>query len=168
MLLILSCISAPVWALDYLLKPVDKDDLKLAMDKFIQKTKGDAKVNRLEVLLTNLSSQNDLLKRIIVPTISGFEIFEIADIIRCESNVNYTTIFLNNKKKLVVSKTLKEFEELLTDHGFFRIHNSHLVNLTYIKSYNRGKGGSVVLGDGTEIEVSTRRKDDFLKRVSEL
>ncbi len=155
-------------ALDYLLKPVDKDDLKLAMNKFTKKVDTNTTVNRLDVLLGNLKPKNDLSKRIIVPTTSGFEIFEIEEIIRCESNINYTTIYLKNKQKLVVAKTLKEFEEMLSDHGFFRIHNSHLVNLIYIKSYNRGKGGSVVLNDGTEIEVSTRRKEDFLKRLSGL
>ena len=68
----------------------------------------------------------------------------------------------------MVAKTLKEFEELLTGHSFFRIHNSHLINLAFIKSYNKGKGGSVVLTDGTEIEVSSRRKEEFLKRLSGL
>jgi two-component system, LytTR family, response regulator len=152
-------------ALDYLLKPVDKDDLKLAMDKFVSKTKKDGAINRLDNLLLNLKSQNGQPKRIIVPTTSGFEVFDVPDIIRCESDVNYTTIYLKNKQKLVVAKTLKEFEEMLTEHGFFRVHNSHLINLTFVKSYNKGKGGSVVLSDGMEIEVSTRRKDDFLKEM---
>jgi two-component system LytT family response regulator len=154
-------------ALDYLLKPVDKDDLKLAMDKFVSKAKKDGAINRLDNLLLNLKSQNGQPKRIIVPTTSGFEVFEMAEIIRCESDVNYTTIYLKNKQKLVVAKTLKEFEEMLSEHGFFRVHNSHLINLAFVKSYNKGKGGSVVLSDGTEIEVSTRRKDEFLKKMME-
>lgn len=152
-------------ALDYLLKPIDKDDLKLAIDKFITKAKRDGTVNRLDNLLLNLKSQNGQPKRIIVPTTSGFEVFDVAEIIRCESDVNYTTIYLKNKQKLVVAKTLKEFEEMLGEHGFFRVHNSHLINLSLVKSYNKGKGGSVVLSDGTTIEVSTRRKDDFLKEM---
>lgn len=154
-------------ALDYLLKPVDKNDLKLALDKFKARVEKRATVNRLDVLLDNMNLANGISKRIIVPTTGGFEIFEISEIVRCQSDINYTTLYLNNKQKLVVAKTLKEFEEMLADHGFFRIHNSHLVNMAYIKSYIKGKGGSVILTDGMEIEVSTRRKDDFLKKLSE-
>ncbi len=152
-------------ALDYLLKPIDRDDLKLAMDKF-NESKKQSNDKRLEVLLHNTQPQKNLSGRIIVPTSSGFEIFDAKDIIRCESSSNYTTIYLENKQKLMVAKTLKEFEEMLVDHNFYRVHNSHLVNLDYIKSYNRGKGGSIVLIDGMELEVSTRRKEDFLKRLS--
>ena len=88
----------------------------------------------------------------------------IEEIVRCHSDVNYTTIYKNDKQKIVVAKTLKEFEELLAEQDFFRIHNSDLINLAYIKSYNKGKGGSVFLNDGTELQVSVRRKDEFLKR----
>jgi two-component system LytT family response regulator len=92
----------------------------------------------------------------------------IEDIVRCHSDVNYTTIYKKDKQKIVVAKTLKEFEELLTEQNFFRIHNSDLINLDCIKSYNKGKGGSVLLNDGTELEVSTRRKEEFLKKMSSL
>jgi two-component system, LytTR family, response regulator len=88
-----------------------------------------------------------------------------SDIIRCESEINYTRIFLKYKQKLLVAKTLKEFEEMLADYNFYRVHNSHLINLAYIKSYNKGKGGSVIMEDGSELEVSTRRKEEFLKRL---
>lgn len=152
-------------ALDYLLKPVDRDDLRLAMDKYNEIRKKEDINSRLEVLLHNIKPQGGFPGRVIVPTSNGFEIFEVAEIIRCESSSNYTTIYLKDRQKLMVAKTLKEFEEMLTEHGFFRIHNSHLVNLAYIKSYNRGKGGSVILADGMELEVSTRRKDDFLKKL---
>ena len=74
-------------------------------------------------------------------------------------------MFLKDKQKLLVAKTLKEFEELLRDYNFYRVHNSHLINLAYIKAYNKGKGGSVTMQDGSEIEVSTRRKEDFIKRL---
>jgi len=87
--------------------------------------------------------------------------------LRCQSDINYTIIFLRDKQKITVAKTLKEFEELLIDHNFFRVHNSHLINLFHIKSYNKGKGGTVVMTDNSEVEVSTRRKDDFLKRLTE-
>ena len=96
-----------------------------------------------------------------VPTTNGFELLPVIDILRCKSEINYTTILMKDRLKLVVAKTLKEFEEMLSGYNFFRVHNSHLVNLAYVKSYHKGKGGSVILIDGTEIEVSTRRKEDF-------
>ena len=103
---------------------------------------------------------------IIVPTMSGFELLPVIDILRCQSDVNYTTIYIQGGQKLVVAKTLKEFEDMLAEYNFFRVHNSHLINLAYVKSYNKGKGGSVLLNDGTEIEVSTRRKDNFLQKMN--
>ncbi len=154
-------------ALDYLLKPIDPDDLRLAINKLETKVNHN-QVNRLEVLLENIRRGDKSAKKVIVPTISGFEVLEVAEIIRCQSDINYTTIFLKDRQKLVVAKTLKEFEEMLSAYNFFRVHNSHLVNLAYIKTYNRGKGGSVVLIDGTELEVSTRRKDEFLQRMAQM
>ena len=155
-------------AIDYLLKPIDEDDLNIALLKLINDTSKKITSEKIDTLLQNTQKNTGIPKKIIVPTISGFEFLDIANIIRCKSDINYTTIYLKDKQKLVVAKTLKEFEELLTDHSFFRIHNSHLINLAFIKSYNKGKGGSVILTDGTEIEVSSRRKDDFLKRLSGL
>jgi two-component system LytT family response regulator len=98
---------------------------------------------------------------------NGLTFLAVNDIVRCQSNINYTTIFLKNKQKLTVARTLKEFEHLLSEYNFFRVHNSHLINLSCIKSYQKGKGGSVLMTDQSEIEVSTRRKDQLLKRLSE-
>ena len=155
-------------AVDYLLKPVDEDELNIALLKLVNDTSKKMTAEKIDTLLHNTQKSNGISKKIIIPTISGFEFLNIADIIRCKSDINYTTIYLRDKQKLLVAKTLKEFEELLSHHSFFRIHNSHLINLAFIKSYNKGKGGSVILTDGTEIEVSSRRKDDFLKRLSGL
>lgn len=155
-------------AIDYLLKPIDDEELNGAIMKFMNERSQKLTAQKIDILLQNTKNKKDLPKKIIVPTVNGFEFLEIADIIRCQSDINYTTIYLKDKHKLVVAKTLKEFEELLSEHAFFRVHNSHLVNLNCIKSYNKGKGGSVILNDGTEIEVSFRRKDDFLTRLTEL
>ncbi len=152
-------------ALDYLLKPINKDDLELALNKLSEISKK-LTSSKLEALLFNLERKNDRFKKIIVPTNTGFEFLDVADIMRCESHINYTALYLKENKKLLVAKTLKEFEEMLSEYHFFRVHNSHLVNLACVKSYHKGKGGSVILADGTEIEVSTRRKDDFLKQLS--
>lgn len=155
-------------AIDYLLKPIDADDLQQALDKVSRKVHEKNSNERLDVLLHNLKSTQGAAKKISIPTVNGFVFVQVTDILRCQSDINYTTIFLKDKQKITVAKTLKEFEELLTDYNFFRVHNSHLINLTYIKSYNKGKGGIVTMTDQTEIEVSTRRKDDLLKKLGEL
>ena len=155
-------------AIDYLLKPVDKEDLNIALNRLSEEITKKMTSAKLDILLHNIERKNDELKKIIVPTVTGFEFLNVSDIIRCESDINYTTLFLKEKKKLLVAKTLKDFEEMLGDHHFFRVHNSHLINLVYIKSYHKGKGGYVILADGSEIEVSSRRKDDFLKKLVEL
>jgi two-component system, LytTR family, response regulator len=157
-------------AIDYLLKPIEVNALVNAVSKLASKKPADETARKVAILLENLEQlkQYTAPKKIIVPTISGFEVLLVVDIIRCQSEVNYTTIFLKSKQKLVVAKTLKEFEEMLEAYNFFRIHNSHLVNLAYIRSYNKGKGGSVTLTDGSEIEVSTRRKEDFIQRMASL
>lgn len=155
-------------AIDYLLKPVDPDDLKQAVRKLREKISKEELSRKMDVLFHNLQNIQGISKKISVPTINGLAFLQVNDIIRCESNVNYTTIHLKEKKKITVAKTLKEFEELLAEYNFYRVHNSHLINLAYIKNYNKGKGGMVSMADNTEIEVSTRRKEDFLKKLSEL
>lgn len=155
-------------AVDYLLKPVDPDDLKQAVDKLKEKISRDESSKKMEVLLHNLKNIQGVAKRIGIPTINGLVFLSVSDIIRCQSDVNYTTIFSKDKSKLMVAKTLKEFEELLTEYNFFRVHNSHLINLACIKSYNKGKGGYVTMIDNSEVEVSTRRKEEFMKVLADM
>lgn len=152
-------------AADYLLKPVDPDDLLQAVDRLKAKISKEEMSQKLDVLFHNLKTIEGASKKISVPTINGFEFLQVGDIIRCESDVNYTSIFLKGKQKLTVAKTLKEFEELLSEYNFFRVHNSHLINLSHIKKYNKGTGGYVTMMDNSEVEVSTRRKDEFLRRI---
>jgi two-component system LytT family response regulator len=149
-------------AIDYLLKPIDIDDLKQAIEKLKVKISKEELTQKFDTLFFNL---NNAGKRVLIPTMNGYEFIQVSDIIRCQSDINYTTIHLKGKQKLVVAKTLKEFEELLSGYNFFRVHNSHLINLIYVKSYNKGKGGIVLLTDGSEVEVSTRRKDELLKKL---
>ncbi len=153
-------------ALGYILKPVDEDDLSEALIKLKETTVEQTNL-MAGVIETNLRHPQKK-KRLTIPTGNELLFLNIEDIVRCHSDINYTTIYKTDKQKIVVAKTLKEFEELLAEQEFFRIHNSDLINLAYIKSYNKGKGGSVVLHDGTELEVSTRRKDDFIKRMAKL
>ncbi len=98
----------------------------------------------------------------------GLEFIEIKNILRCEADGKYTSVFLTDGKKLLVSKNLKEFEDLLTEYNFFRTHHSHLVNLDCIKKYQSGRGGYVVMSDGSTITVSQRKKDDFLSSLKKI
>ncbi len=153
-------------AVDYLLKPVDPDDLREAINKLQDKLSKQEMSQKLDVLFHNLKNIEGASKKITVPTLNGLMFLPVRDIIRCEADVNYTHIFLRDKQKITVAKTLKEFEELLNEYNFFRVHNSHLVNLACVKEYSKGKGGYVTLTDNSEIEVSERRKNEFLKRLA--
>ena len=155
-------------AIDYLLKPVDPDDLLQAINKVQNTLERHELSKKFDALFQNLKSAGTTTRKITVPTSKGLIFIAVNDIIRCEADVNYTTIYLKDKQQVLVAKTLKEFDEILSDHQFFRIHNSHRINLNYIRSYHKGKGGYVILTDNTSLEVSTRRRDLFLKKVSEI
>ncbi|MGN6195654.1 MAG: LytR/AlgR family response regulator transcription factor [Ginsengibacter sp.] len=151
-------------AVDYILKPVDAQDVVAAVNKVNKKISGNEISQKINTLFHNLN--NNQAKRISIPTADGITFLEINDIVRCQSQINYTVIFLKDKQKITVAKTLKEFEELLSDYNFYRVHNSHLVNLSCIKKYHRGKGGTISMIDHSEIEVSSRRKEGLLERLS--
>ncbi|SIO54189.1 LytR/AlgR family response regulator transcription factor [Chitinophaga niabensis] len=154
-------------ALDYLLKPFSVQELQEALRKFHERrlNKQDNSTAPLEVFLQNMKTLQQTNKKIALPTINGLVFMPVQNIVRCESTGNYTKIFFTDKKQLLVSKPLKEFEELLTDVDFFRIHNSHLINLQQMESYIQGEGGFALMSDGTQVEVSRRRKADFLKKA---
>lgn len=152
-------------AIDYLLKPVDPNELGQAIARLKEQISLKHTSRKLDTLFHNLKNVAGIPKRICLPVSTGFVFLEVADIIRCESRINYTTFFLKDKKELVVAKTLKEFEEMLKEDNFYRVHNSHLVNLAYIKSYHKGKDSFVTMADGSRIDVSTRRKEEFLKKL---
>lgn len=154
-------------ALDYLLKPIDKDELNAAIQKHFRNAAGNTYKQSLELLFEHLG-ENSHRKKIGIPTLAGIEFVYIHDIIRCQSDINYTHIFLKDKRKLTVAKTLREFEDMLSRHNFFRVHNSHLINLEEVKIYHKGKGGYLILNDNSEIEVATRRKDDLLQLLRKI
>jgi len=153
-------------ALDYLLKPIDKDDFHNTIGKLQKSTTLKGISKKVEVLIHNLEDKTERLKKIAVSTLDGLTFVEVAKIIRCQSDINYTHIFLEGNKKITVAKTLKHFENLLEPYNFFRIHKSHLVNLSFVEKYVKGKGGYVLMPDKTHIEVAVRRKDAFLKKLS--
>jgi two-component system LytT family response regulator len=152
-------------ALDYLLKPVDPDDLIQAVNKVKNKIAREQAPGQLATLFHNLKSSLGVSKKIAIPTVSGLKFIEVNDIVRCQSEVNYTLLFLKDKQKITVARTLKEFEDMLAEHHFFRVHNSHLINLSCVKSYQRGKGGTIRMSDDSSVEVASRRKEDFLKKM---
>lgn len=146
-------------ALDFLLKPVDPEELQ----KVIGKIKGVLEKNdsyaHIDLLLENIRKKVDNFKRIALSTSDGIHLFEISDIIRCESADNYTTFHIRGNKPVLISKTLKEYEDMLTEHGFERIHQSHLINLAYLKSYIKKDGGYVIMSDNSHLPISQRKKE---------
>ncbi len=153
-------------ALDYLLKPIDEDDLSITIGKLKKKISLKDISKKIEVLFHNLDDKTPQLKKIAISTLEGLTFLKVSDIIRCQSDINYTHIFLEGNKKITVAKTLKHFESLLKPYNFFRTHQSHLINLSYIDKFVKGKGGYVLMLDGTHIEVAVRRKDDFINKLS--
>lgn len=151
-------------ALDYLLKPVDIAELQSATNKAIQKITGKNINQQLGLLLSNMKSNQSHLQKIAIPTVDGFVFMNVEDIIRCEANGAYTTIFTIDKEKILASRNIKEYEELLPPSNFCRIHNSHLINLNHIKKYSKGRGGNVIMEDGAVLEVASRRRDEFLAK----
>ncbi|AXY74007.1 DNA-binding response regulator [Paraflavitalea soli] len=151
-------------ALDYLLKPVNIDELIAAVTKASDKLATRNINARIENLLYNLKRPQQGLQKIALPSKEGYVFVSLTDIIRCEAKSGYTTFFIKDMEKIISSKNIKEYEPLLTDDTFFRIHNSHIVNLNYVKKYHRGRGGFLEMEDGAMIEVATRRKDELMAR----
>jgi two-component system LytT family response regulator len=150
-------------ALDYLLKPIDKDELRKAVAKVSAK-KGHTMTQQLDILLEKLENKQPLLQKIALPTQDGFELIAVHNIIRCESDSNYTNIYLKNGRRILVSRILKEIEELLDGHSFLRVHHSHVINLEEVARYIRGEGGYVIMSDNSTVNVSRSRKEALLKR----
>lgn len=155
-------------ALDYLLKPFSQSDLTEALNRFHEKKDKKQSSNQFEALFHNLKNLQKDSKKIALPTLTGLIIIPVKDIIRCQADVNYTTLHLITQNQIVACKSLKEFDELLVDYDFLRVHNSHLINLNYVKNYTKGEGGVVTMLDGTEVDVSRRKRDEFLKRLADL
>jgi two-component system, LytTR family, response regulator len=149
-------------AFDYLLKPIDIEELKEAIGKIIL-MESDQTPQQLDLLRENLSHPKRKLNKLAIPTLDGLLFYNIEDIHFLEANSNYTNIIFNNGSKSLASKTLKDFEELLPADIFFRPHHSYIINLNFIKRYIKGDGGQIEMQNGTYIEVSRRKKEEFLQ-----
>jgi two-component system, LytTR family, response regulator len=151
-------------ALDYLLKPVDKDDLQAAVKKAMHKSQ-ETLPQQIEILLQKLDHPSISVNKIAIPTMEGLQMVFVENIIRCSSDSNYTILFLKNKQKVIASRTLKEIEEMLEDYPFLRVHHSYLVNLNEIEKYIKGDGGYLLMSDGSNIDVSRSRKEALIKKL---
>jgi two-component system LytT family response regulator len=155
-------------AIDYLLKPVDDDLLKEAVNRAGKKIAEKSGNQSLEILMHNVQHRNMPQKmKLCIPSLKGFQVVELLEIIYCEASGNYTNFYFTNRPVICASKPIHEYEALLSDCGFIRVHKSFLVNLEHIKEYLRGEGGSVILTNGQEVEVSRRKKDILMSKMKE-
>ena len=155
-------------AIDYLLKPIFPDDLVAAVKK--AEDRQDARNTRknVEVLLENIKKPETEAPRIVLSTSERINVVKVHDILRCESDNYYTLFFFTNGNKLLLSKTLKENEELLGEYNFIRPHKSHLINVNYIKSFNKHEGGYILMTDGSQVPVSRRKKEKIIEIINNL
>lgn len=156
-------------AADYLLKPVDEDRLIEAVQRVERRMESGKKEERNKALLHNLGQAgNPSEMRLCLPTLKGFIVLKLDEIIYCEAERSYTVFHLEGNKTVTVSKPLVEYDQVLKDTSFLRIHKSFLINLHHVKEYQRGEGGIVIMTNNAEIEVSRRKKDQFLMKVKEV
>ncbi|HNY54445.1 MAG: response regulator transcription factor [Sphingobacteriales bacterium] len=154
-------------ALDYLLKPVDPEELIRAVHKLSVKISEEVKNKQFELLEQKISNKDSGKKQLAISTLEGIYFASLDEIIHVDADSSYTKIFLTTGEMIMSSKPLKYFEELLEDFDFVRVHQSHIINLKLIRRYVRGDGGQVIMMNGTEIEVSRRKKDDLLAKISD-
>ena len=152
-------------AVDYLLKPIDIEDLTTAVNKLNKRKELKKGKVHFDYLIENVQKQSEKINKLALATMEGLTFIELSDVIRCESNDNYTTFHFVNKDKILVSKTIKFYDTLLTERNFFRVHQSHLINLDHIKKYIKGEGGYVLMSDESTVAVSRRKKESFMKRL---
>jgi len=153
-------------AIDYLVKPVDPDDLQSALARFRENyLNEDAKY---KLLSDSLKNRENPTKRLALHAQDKINIVNIDEIVRCESQINYTTFFFIDGTRIVVTRTLKDFDDLLSDQGFYRVHQSHLVNMKYIREFIKGDGGYLLMTDQSEVPVSVRKRSVVLEMIGAL
>jgi two-component system LytT family response regulator len=156
-------------ATDYLLKPIDEDRLIEAIRRVEKRQHGKGGSQNVETLLYNLQKAGSPKEmKLCIPTFKGFAILKLEDIILCEAEKNYTIIHLKDKKNIIVSRPLLEYENILEGTTFLRIHRTFLINLQHVTEYHRGEGGVIIMSNGEEVEISRRKKDIFLTRIREI
>ena len=153
-------------ALDYILKPVEIEELESSLENAIDaiQTKSDLSI-RYDTLVNNLKNNN---KRIVIRTKSSMYVFDVKDIVHCQSDRNYTYFYLSDGRKIFTSRTLKDYEDILCSPDFIRCHRSHIININYLERYERREGGTIIMKDGTEIPLSRLSRERFLEILNNL
>lgn len=151
-------------AMEYLLKPIDREELKLAVQKAVKRNIHPLP-EQFEILFEKLRQPLIPLNKIAIPTLAGYQLLLASSIVRCESDGNYTHLFLKNNHKVTASRNLKDIEEMLEDFSFIRVHNSFVVNINEINQYVKGEGGYLIMSDGVLVNVSRSRKEFLLKKI---
>jgi two-component system LytT family response regulator len=149
-------------AVDYILKPFSKEELVNAVHKALDHPYYTDMKDSIQLLVESINGETN---RLALPTSQGFEFFDITELIRCESDRNYTVFYFKSFKPVTVSRNIKQYEEILAKKGFVRVHASHIINIRELKAYHKGNGGYVVLSDNTKIDISKSRREEFLLRV---
>lgn len=152
-------------AVDYLVKPVKIDDLITAVKKVRQKIDSNAVMGQMKEIMAGVEAIHLSQQKMAIPTLTGLIFVAAKDILRFEAKGSYTAIHFDNGNEILATKQIKEYENVLPDAVFCRIHKSHIINICKIREYQKGKGGRLVMEDGTSIEVSSRRREEFLKRI---
>lgn len=155
---------------------IDDTTCKKELASFLKKQKNSVQVlaqstelvTKANELLNSLGTQNNLQKKIVINTTESITMLNVSDIVRCESNRNYTYIYMANNKKIIVSKTLMEFEDILRKYRFLRVHKSHLINISFIEKYVKSDGGYIMLTEGSKLPVSVRKKEFLFKELEKL
>lgn len=150
-------------ASSYILKPIDIDELVSAVNKIKENKAKSGAISNTKILSENIKAINNREQKIVLPQIDGFEVAKISDIIRGEASDNYTVLHLVGNKKYTLSKTLKFYDELLSEFGFLRAHKSHLINLSHVVKYKKGKVGQAIMTDGSVALISQTAKKEFVK-----
>ena len=150
---------------DYLLKPVDIDDLRNAISRVSEKADPKDLTEQMKILLNNVGMLHVSFQKMAIPTINGLNFVPVQDVIRLEARGNYTVIYLSNGETIMATRTIRDYEDVLPESIFCRIHSSHIINLAHIDKYQKGRGGVVIMEDGTTIEVAARRRDEFMRRL---
>jgi two-component system LytT family response regulator len=155
-------------AIDYVMKPININEIQAAIKKCSVKLEKDNLSEKLKTFMQNMDGANGEEKKIVLKTAESIHIVRVGEIIRCESDHNYTEFYLTENRKLLVSKTLKEFDDLLNEYGFFRTHQSHLVNVNFINRFDKADGGELVLSNKHRIPVSKRKRDELFELFEQM
>lgn len=155
-------------ALDYILKPINPDELVIAVEKAKSNLVKENMSMKFETFISNMENITKEVKKIVLKTSDSIHVISVNEIVRCEADSNYTVFFLTNGKKILVSNTLKEYDEMFSSYHFFRAHQSHLVNINYISSYEKKEGGYLIMKDKSKVPVSMRKKESLLRLLEKI